>query len=707
MAEERSFIDRYLGSSFDVGIALSVVLVLTVMIIPLPAPILDILLATNISLSLLILLTSVYVQRPLEFSSFPTVLLITTLFRLSLNVATTRRILLYGNKGTAAAGHIIQAFGQFVVGGNYVVGFVVFLILVIINFVVITKGAQRIAEVAARFTLDAMPGKQMAVDADLNAGLIDEAVARKRREEIRREADFYGAMDGASKFVRGDAIAGVIITVINILGGLIIGVMQLHMSPEKAAKTFTILTIGDGLVGQIPALLISTSAGIVVSMAASSEESLGRDITQQIAGNAKVLGLGSAILFFAGIVPGLPLIPFWTLSAILGVITYITLKRTKEAEVVSEEEKAKEEAETPEEEVEKLATMIQVDPVELDLGYGLIPLVEEGKGGNLLAKVKAMRRQIALDLGIIVPPVRIRDNLQLPPNVYTILLQGVEVARGEVMMDKLLAMSPGGEVKEIEGIATKEPAFGLPAVWIAPELQDKAQLEGYTVVDPATVVVTHLSEVLKTHAHELLGRQEVQNLLDSVAKTSPKLVEDLIPNILPLGTVRSVLQNLVKEGVSIRNLQRILETLADLGSKTDDVEVLTEYVRQVLARQIVHQYIGPDGTLPIVVLDPAFERVLVNHVKKTEQGSVLALPPQTEKRLAENIEQALKAPLEKGIQPVVVVAAELRPAFRRFMDRYIQKVAVLSPLEIQSDIRVQVLGVVKWEEEDKKEEEGR
>jgi len=345
--------------------------------------------------------------------------------------------------------------------------------------------------------------------------------------------------------------------------------------------------------------------------------------------------------------------------------------------------------------------------VELDLGYGLIPLVEEGKGGNLLAKVKAMRRQIAMDLGIIVPPVRIRDNLQLPPTVYTILLQGVEIARGEVMMDKLLAMSPGGELKEIEGIATKEPAFGLPAVWIAPDMQDKAQLEGYTVVDPATVVVTHLSEVLKTHAHELLGRQEVQNLLDSVAKVSPKLVEDLIPNIMPLGTVRSVLQNLVKEGVSIRNLQRILETLADLGQRTDDVEVLTEYTRQVLARQIVHHHIGPDGTLPIVVLDPSFERVLMDHVKKTEQGSMLALPPATEKRLAEQIESSLKAPLEKGIQPVVVVAAELRPAFRRFMDRYIPRVATLSPLEIQSDIRVQVLGVVKWEEQKGENEEGR
>ncbi len=671
----------------EFGVAFAIVLILTVMVIPLPAWLLDILIAVSISVSILVLLATVYMRRPLEFSAFPSLLLMLTLFRLSLNVASTRRILLYGNKGTAAAGHIIEAFGQFVVGGNYVVGFVIFLILVIINFVVITKGAQRIAEVAARFTLDAMPGKQMAIDADLNAGLIDEAEARRRREEIQREADFYGAMDGASKFVRGDAIAGLIITCINIIGGLVIGVLQHGMPLAEAAKTYTILTIGDGLVSQIPALIISTAAGILVSRAAS-ESNMGKDLLNQLTSYPRALFLASGILFFAGFVPGFPFVPFFVLSALLALMGYLGVRKPE----VEEVEKREEEEETPESDIERIKTSLQIDPIELELGYNLIPLVEKG---DLISRIRAMRRQIAQEYGFIVPPVRVRDNLALEPNKYRILLYGTEVAEGEVYVDMYLVIPSAGKELDIEGIPTKEPAFGIPAVWVSEENKEKAVVEGHAVVDAGTVIITHLSEIIKSHAHELLGRDELNDLLDALAKNYPKLVEDLVPNVVPHALLQKVLQNLLREGVSIRNLKKILETVAEYAGRVEDPELITEFVRQALGRQIVKQIMGASEVLPIVTIDPKLEKELLESLQKTDKGSFLMLSQEKMQELGTKITQALEPALQQGLQPAIVVSYELRPAFRKFIERVLPRVPVLSNLEIPSDVKVQVVGVIK------------
>ncbi len=670
----------------EFGVAFGVILILTVMVLPIPAWLMDVLIATNISMSVLVLLSTVYMKRPLEFSSFPSLLLVLTLFRLSLNVASTRRILLFGNKGTAAAGHIIEAFGQFVVGGNYVVGFVIFLILVVINFVVITKGSQRIAEVAARFTLDAMPGKQMAIDADLNAGLIDEAEARRRREEIQREADFYGAMDGASKFVRGDAVAGLIITFINIVGGLIIGVVQHGMPVSQAAKTYTILTIGDGLVSQIPALIISTAAGILVSRAAS-ESHLGMDILKQLTSYPRALFFASGILFFAGLVPGFPFIPFVALAAVLATLGYMGSRR----EIVKEE-KEEEAEETPEADIERIKTSLQIDPIELELGYNLIPLVEKG---DLINRIRSMRRQIAQEMGFIVPPVRVRDNLALEPNKYKILIYGMEVAEGEVYVDMYLVIPSGPEEPKVEGIKTTEPAFGIPAVWVNEENKEKAVVEGHTVVDAATVIITHLSEVIKRHAHELLGRDELNDLLDALSKSYPKLVEDLVPDVVSPALLQKVLQNLLKEGVSIRNLKKILETVAEYAGKIEDAELITEYVRQALGRQIVNQFLAGAEVLPVVTIDPALEKELIENVRRTDKGSFLVLPQDKIQELAGKISAALDAPLKEGIQPVIVTSYELRPAFRKFIERVLPRIPVLSNLEIPPDVKVKVVGVIK------------
>ncbi len=680
-------LDRRFSIFSELGVAFAVVLILTVMVIPLPAWLVDILLALSISVSLLILLATVYMRRPLEFSSFPSLLLVVTLYRLSLNVATTRRILLYGNKGTSAAGYIIEAFGQFVVGGSYIVGFIIFLILVIINFIVITRGAQRIAEVAARFTLDAMPGKQMAIDADLNAGIIDEEEAKKRREEIQREADFYGAMDGASKFVRGDAIAGLIITFINIVGGLIIGVVQYKMSLSKAAKTYTILTVGDGLVSQIPALIVSTAAGILVSRAAT-ESHLGADVIRQLTSYPRALFLASGVLFFAGLVPGFPFIPFFVLAVIFGVLGYLGIKKEG---VLIEEEKPKEE--TPEAEIERIKTTLQIDPVELELGYNLIPLVEKG---DLLNRIRAMRRQIAQELGFIVPPIRVRDNLSLSPNSYRILIYGTEVASGEIMVDRYLAISPKGEERsDIEGIPTVEPAFGISALWVDEENKEKAILAGYTVVDATTVIITHLSEVVKRHAHELLGRDELNDLLDALARNYPRLVEDLVPNVVSHGLLQKVLQNLLKEGVSIRNLKKILETVADFAPKIEDPELLTEYVRQALGRQIVKQYLTSDGYLPVILLDSQLEKELVENVQRTERGAFLVLPQEKLNELASKISSSLDEALKQGVQPVILTSFELRAPFRKLIERVLPRIPVLSHVEVPSDVKVKVVGVIK------------
>jgi flagellar biosynthesis protein FlhA len=669
----------------DIIVAVSVVSILGVMVLPLPAFILDVLLSFSISLSIVILVSAVYVRRPLDMSVLPSILLIATLFRLSLNIAATRLVLLKGSEGTDAAGQVIKSFGSFVVGGNYAVGITIFLILVIINFVVITKGSGRIAEVAARFVLDAMPGKQMAIDADLNAGLINETEARARRATIAQEADFYGAMDGASKFIRGDAIAGIMITGINILGGFAIGVFQQGMPFAEAAKTYTILTIGDGLVAQIPALLVSTAAGIVVSRA-GTETDLGKDITRQLFLNPKVLLTAGGIMAFLGIIPGLPHIPFFLLSAASGGLAY-ALAQSKEEEEKKKEELRKVEA-PPEPAIE---TFIELEPLTFEIGYGLIPLVETGKP-ELLNKIKAMRRQLASDLGFVVPSIHIKDNLQLRPHEYSLLIRGIEIARGDVMMGYHLAV-PSEAALRIEGIPTKEPAFGMPAFWISDRDVEQAQANGYMVVDTATAIVTHLTEVIKAHAWELLTRNEVQSLLDSVSKSYPKLVDELIPAALTLGGLQRVLQNLLKERVPINDLITILETLVDYAPQTKDAEVLTEQVRQSLARFITKQYMASDNGIHVMTLDPRFERALL---QAQEAGG--AINPEVVTRLMKTIEAALSSGRLKGMQPIILCSTQVRRFLKKIAERFLPSLVVLSNAELSPSARLYTAGVLKYED---------
>lgn len=668
----------------DILIAIGVVSILGVMILPVPAFILDILLSFSISLAIVILVTGIYIRKPLDFSVFPSILLITTLYRLALNIASTRLILLKGNEGIDAAGQVIKSFGSFVVGGNYAVGFIVFLILVIINFVVITKGAGRIAEVSARFTLDAMPGKQMAIDADLNAGLIDEAEARRRRSLIAQEADFYGAMDGASKFVRGDAIAGLVITGINIIGGFIIGTLQKGMALSEAAKTYTILTIGDGLVSQMPALLISTAAGIVVSRAGTDTD-LGKDITRQVFINPKALATASGIMVFLGLIPGLPHLPFFILSATSGGLAYILSKPLAE-------EKEEEAKEIPQKEA-PIETYIEIEPLTFEIGYGLIPLVES-TGAELLNKIKAMRRQLATELGFVVPSIHIKDNLQLRPHEYSFLIRGIEVGRGEVMMGYYLAVPSEAEGPErIEGIPTKEPAFGLPAYWINEREKEIAESKGYMVVDIPTVIVTHLTEMIKSHASELLTRTEVQAILDNVTKNYPKLVDELIPAQMTLGGVQRVLQNLLKERVPINDIVTILETLLDYAPTTKDIELLTEYVRQALSRFIAKQYISSDGNLYVMTLDPHFERLLNEAI---EAGG--AINPETVNKLMKSIEKAIKEGRFKGPQPVILCSSYVRRFLRKVIERFLSSISVLSTAEIPASVKLYNTGVLRYED---------
>jgi flagellar biosynthesis protein FlhA len=664
----------------DVIVALMLVSVIGVMLLPLPPFLLDIMLTLSISLSITILITSVYIKKPLDFSVLPSLLLMATLFRLSLNVATTRLILLKGHEGVESAGQVIKSFGNFVVGGNYAVGIVIFLILVIVNFIVITKGSGRIAEVAARFTLDAMPGKQMAIDADLNSGLIDETEARDRRELIAQEADYYGSMDGASKFVRGDAIAGIVITAINIIGGLIIGTLQKGMPAVEAATTYTILTIGDGLVSQMPALLISTAAGIVVSRA-GKESNMGKDITKQIFLNPKALITVSAVLMCLGLVPGLPHIPFFLIAIIAGGIAYVLTKAP------SEEEAAKVPVDEAQEET-KIESFLELDPLSLEIGYGLIPLVEES-GGELLGKIKAMRRQLASELGFVVAPIHIKDNLQLRPHEYSFLIRGVEIARGEVMMGSWLAVA-SGNVEKIEGIPTKEPAFGLPAYWIEEKDVESAQLAGYMVVDTATIIGTHITELIREHSWELLTRMETQNLLDNISRTYPKIVEELIPANLTLGGVQRVLQNLLKERVPIKDIITIFESLLDHSPNVKDPETLTEFVRQALSRTITKQYINEDGKLSVFTLDPTYEQLL----SQAEGGGAT---PDVINRLVKSIDSVLSSGMLKGAQPIILCSANIRKYIRKIVERISSSFVVLSSAEIVSKTDLDVRGMVKYE----------
>ena len=682
--EAEKLTDLFKGS--NTVMATGIAGILLIMMIPTPSFVLDILLSCSITLALIILLVSVYVASPLEFSVFPSILLIATLLRLSLNVASTRLILLHGSEGAAAAGQVIKAFGTFVVGGNYVVGLIVFMVLVLINFIVITKGSTRIAEVAARFTLDAMPGKQMAIDADLNAGLISDSEARKRREAVGQESNFYGAMDGASKFVRGDAIAGIIITLINILGGLIVGVLQQGMPLTEAVQVYTLLTVGDGLVSQIPALIVSTAAGMLVSRSTISTD-LGREIKKQLLSKPSVIAPAAVILFMFGLLPGMPTVSFWIIAFILGLMAYKGVISHQKVESV-EEDVAVAAVE------ESIEALLPLDCLEFEMGYSLIPLVDPTKGGELLERIKALRRQMALEMGFIMPPVHIRDNLQLQPNKYRVKLKGMDVASGEIQMNHYMAITAGDESPHIEGIEAKEPAFGLPAVWIDEKQKERVQAKGVVVVDSATVITTHLTEIVKSHAAELLGRQDVQSLLNTLAGNFPKVVEELVPDMVPLGTLQKVLQRLLKEGISIRDLLTIMETLADYTPLTKNVDLLTGYVRQALARTITQKYKDADGDITVVMISPDIEDSINKSVQHTEFESFVAADPILVQAMVSDLQKFIPKFMAKGQQPIVLCSPNVRIYLRKLLEKFFPGIVIMSHNEITHDANIKSLGMI-------------
>ncbi len=694
-----TFLDRLmpymarLAKRVDLAAPIFIIIVLIVMIVPVPGTALDLLIVFNITMSLVILMVGMYVNRPQDFSAYPSILLMITLFRLSLNVAATRRILLYaGDQGPDAAGHMIRAFGQFVVGGSYIIGLVVFLILLAIQFIVINHGAGRIAEVTARFTLDAMPGKQMAIDADLNAGYIDEAEARKRRREIAEEANFYGAMDGAIKFTTRDAIASLIILGVNIVGGVLLGVLRYDMPVLTALETFTLLTVGDGLVTAIPSLLISVGGAILTTRSGSKSLDLGTEVVGQLGLDWRPLGIASCVLFVFGIVPGMPMLPFWVMGVLFLLLAYATYKFG----VIRQEQKAMAETKDklkPAEGPERVEALLKVDALGLEVGYALIPLLDAKQGGTVLERIKAVRRQMAQEMGIVVPPIRIRDNLQLPANTYRLLLRGEEIGRGEIQPGNFLAMNPGTATEAIAGTATTEPAFGLPAYWIQGGQRDHAQLLGYTVVDGATVITTHLAEMIKQHAPELLGRPDVQQLLETLKETSPKLVEEIVPAIVPMGTLVRILQNLLRERVSIRDLGRILEAAADAAPVTRDPVMLTEYVRQHMGRALAGPHLNENNELGVLVLDPQLEHTIQGGIETSDRGSFLALDPTRIQELLTRIVNGVTT-LLPGAQPVLLTNPVVRPHLRRLLERALPHLVVLSHSEIPLDIRVVNLGTV-------------
>jgi len=676
-----------IGRNADVVLAIGVLVILLFMIVPLPTWLMDIMLAINITIGIVILLTSVYVLKPLDFSVFPSLLLLTTLFRLSLNVATTRLILLHGQEGPAAAGRVIEGFGQFVVGGNTVVGLILFLILVLINFIVITKGSTRIAEVAARFTLDAMPGKQMAIDADLNSGLIEDKEARERRESVSREAEFYGAMDGASKFVRGDAIAGLIITAINIFAGLIIGTMQQGMSLADAVNVYSILTVGDGLVSQIPALVISTAAGIIITRAGGSS-TLPEELSKQFTQNPRVHMVAAGALLLMSLVPGLPFIPFLLLALALGFTGwYIQTGATEKAAQNNETEISP--VQTPSE--TPISDLLTLDPIRLEVGYGLIDLVESGRDGNLLDRLQAVRRQVAKDIGFVLPPVHIKDNLQLGVGEYRVLIRGAEIGRCEIRPRNLLALKGQHSGPDIEGVATQEPAFGLPALWIGNDMRQQAELSGYTVVDPATVIVTHITEILRRNAHEILDRVQVREMLDNLSERHPKVVEDMVPAQVPHGLLQNVLQRLLAEWVPIRDLMAILETLADHAGSGGDVDAMVEQVRTRLGRSIVQQYLGEQGELKVFTIDPSLEQTMSDRVA-VQSGLSLPLDVQQWQRFATQMTNTIS---RNDVDiPVILTSPLLRAPLSHALGRIMPRVAVLSIAEVPANITVNPLDQV-------------
>jgi flagellar biosynthesis protein FlhA len=654
---------------------IAILSVVLLMIVPLPAILLDLLLSVDIGLAVVLLLTAIYVRQPVEFSVFPSLLLMLTLIRLALNVASTRLVLLHGSDGVDAAGHVIMSFGQFVVGGNFVVGIVVFAVLVVIQFVVINHGAVRISEVTARFTLDAMPGRQMAIDADLNAGVINDQEARIRRERVRREADFYGAMDGAIRFTQRDALAAVLITGVNIVAGLIIGVVQHGLDLATAAQTYTILTVGEGLVTSIPALLVSMSGGLITTRA-SAESHLGEEVAVQLLARSRPLLVASGVLVSLALIPGLPKFSFLCVAAVLGGAAYANRKEVGEAEPADA-------AAAP---VEAVEPIVSVDPLGIEVGYALVTLVDEQQGGTLLTRVRSIRRQIATETGLVVPPVHVADNLQLGPRTYAILVKGVEVARGELFVDRLLAINPGTVSTPLEGMSTREPAFGLPATWIPQDRRDAAIAAGYTVVDPTTAISTHLSEVIRSFLPELLTRQQTKELVDRVAQNSPKLVEELVPKAMGIGDVQRVLRQLLRERVPVRDLTTILEAMADVATVSKDPDVLVESVRTALGRSVCRAYQADNGDLRVIALAPALEEALAASLTRTDRGAVLAVDPARAQALATRLAEVLTS--DDVAQPVLLCSPTLRPHLWRLFSRALPHVAVLSHSEVPPQVRV-------------------
>ncbi len=689
MAEQaKPFALQRLLQNSDIFLALALLGTLIVMILPMPPWLLDLLLVGSLTLSIAILLVSIYSQRPLDFSVFPTVLLFATLFRLSLNVASTRLVLLNGHEGSGAAGHVIETFGNFVVGGSYIVGVVVFLLLIIINFIVITKGSGRVAEVAARFVLDAIPGKQMSIDADLSAGVIDREEAKTRRKKVEEEADFYGAMDGASKFVRGDAIAGILITVVNIIGGLAIGVLQKGLDLSTAAEVYTLMTIGDGLVTQIPSLIVSTAAGIIVTRAASGSE-LSKEVTKQILFQPRAMGFTAIILVALGILPGIPAMPFLTLATILGGIAFAASQQ-KKAEEVEKTEKVRKDTEAA---ANDTTAPPEVDTLELQLGYGLVGLVEGETKGDLVERIFQLRKEFARQLGIVVPKVRIKDNLELQPSAYAILIKGNPVASGELMAGYLLAMDPGNVGTEIPGIACKEPVFGLPSLWIAEKQREKAQIAGYTVVDNSTVIATHLSETVQKHSHELIGRQSLHGLVDQIERNHPKVIEELNKH-LSLGVVLKVCQNLLREGVPIRDLLTILETLANQAPQAKDPDVLTEHVRIALARTITQRFAGSGNEMEVLTMESALEDQLLRSYQRNDSGPSLQMEPGLYEKLVKGVQAAIERTVFNSGTPVLLCHPLIRALLKKQIERYVPNLIIVSANEIASFAKVRLVGTV-------------
>ncbi|WP_457599707.1 flagellar biosynthesis protein FlhA [Hydrogenimonas sp.] len=695
-----------IASAKDLTIVAMIIAIMAIIIVPLPSAVLDFFLTVSIAISVLMILISVFIEKPTDFTTFPTMILLITLYRLSLNIATTRMILSKGHEGPEAVSDIITSFGDFVVGGNYVIGIIVFAIIVIINFIVVTKGATRVAEVAARFTLDAMPGKQMAIDADLNAGLIDEAEAKRRRAEILQEASFYGAMDGSSKFVKGDAVAGIIITIINIIGGFLIGMFQYDMSLSDSARIFTLLTIGDGLVSQIPALIVSTATGIIITRASKDEEkNFAEGAINQLIKEYRTLFIVGFILFMFALVPGLPTLPLMFVGLLFLGLGFLIRRQGAEERLLQQSggpaPAAEEEAPpvrkppTKEEEEAALEDILKVEMLELDLGYQLIKLADTSRGGDILERIRSMRRKIAVDYGFLMPQVRIRDNLQLPPNSYQILLKGVEIGSGEVYADKFLAMNSGMATEEIEGIHTKEPAFGLDAIWIDADKKEEAIIKGYTVIDPATVISTHMSELVKKHAEELLTRQEVQALLEKVKKDYPVVVEDAL-KVASLGLIQRVLKQLLHERVPIRDMLTILETIADVAEYTKNVDLIVEQVRARLSRVITGLYKDQEGRIKLLTLNAQTEQRLLDHLQESESGRQLLLNVGQINEVVERISDEAQKVLQKGVAPVIlIVDPMLRKPLAEIFERFRLDIVVLSHAEIDPDAKFEVLGSVE------------